>query len=113
MDYIEDERGSINMPGWLAVEDAKKRNLANMGLFTQAEHAAADSFLVKAIKAWFRSRVYINYRETFIAIKVAKPTAQDRVGSDVAELEKYCEKHGISARKTGTGLVYHMPRLDK
>lgn len=103
------EDGRSKQAAWVCVMDAKKRNAENIKLFTPTQIAAGEAFLQMAQNAWFRSRVYRNYRETnFIAIKVDKPTAADKLSPAVTALDNFAVEHGIEKCVRATSYIYRI-----
>jgi len=103
------EDGCSKQAAWACVADAKRRNAENIKLFTPAQIAAGEKFLRMAQNAWFRSRVYRNYRETnFIAIKVDKPTGPDKLSQAVADLDTFAAQHGIEKCVRATSYIYRI-----
>jgi hypothetical protein len=100
LDYEVDE---IRIPKWLAAEDARKRNKANEGLYDLQQHRDAEHLYALASKT-YASRVYLNYRENFIAVKVETPRISDYRA--IVELEKFCDDNAIERVRTKNSVVY-------
>ena len=91
-----------------AAADAKRRNALYEGQYTAKQRAFAEAFRDQVANAYIRSRVYLNYRERFMAVKVASPSVRDRIGSAVAAVEDFCNKHGITAHRTAGAIVFRI-----
>ena len=91
-----------------AAADARRRNALNEGQYTAKQRAFAEAFKAQVANAYIRSKVYLNYRERFMAIKVANPSVRDRIGSAVAAVEDFCTKHGITAHRTASAIVFRI-----
>ncbi len=103
------EEGRSKQAAWACVADAKKRNEKNVKMFTPEQILAGEKFLQLAQNAWFRSRVYLNYRETnFIAIKVDKPTASDKLSPAVEALDAFAAENGIEKCVRSTSYIYRI-----
>ena len=91
-----------------AAVDAMRRNAEYAVLYTAKQKAFAEDFKEQVTNAYIRSKVYLNYREKFMAIKVAKPSVRDRIGSAVASIEDFCAKNGITAHRTASAIVFRI-----
>ena len=107
MTQIDNEEKS-RLPGWICVEDAKKRNTQNESLYSESEKQLADIFAQQARNAYIRSRVYLNYREKFIAVKIDKPSVSDKISVVADALHKDAEALGYKIIKTKTNIVFRL-----
>ena len=57
-----------------AAADARRRNAEYAVLYTAKQKAFAEDFKDQVANAYIRSKVYLNYRERFMAVKVANPS---------------------------------------
>lgn len=105
--YYEDETKS-RLPAYVCIADAKKRNAANVVLFTDAQIAEGEKLFDQVQSAYFRSRVYRNYREKFIAVKVDAPKTADKISADVAKLNAFCVANNIDIVATKANVVYRI-----
>ena len=78
---VEDEQRS-KLPKWLCAEDAEKRNKQNIESYSQEQVYKAETFRDMVVRAYFRSRIYLNFRERFIAIKVEAPNIRDKISKE-------------------------------
>ena len=107
MTYIDNEEKS-RLPAWLCVEDARKRDKENASLYTEAEQQAAQDFAAQARNAYIRSRVYVNNREKFIAVKIDKPSVSDKISVAAEVLQKNAEALGYKIVKTKSNIVFRL-----
>ena len=107
MNHIDNEEKS-RLPGWICVEDAKKRNAQNEALYSETEKQLADMFAQQTRDAYIRSRVYLNYREKFIAVKIDKPSVSDKISVVVDALHKDAEALGYTIVKTKSNIVFRL-----
>jgi hypothetical protein len=105
--YIKDENSS-KLPAFVCIADAKAKNEKNIVLWSDKQVVDANKFKDLVSNAYFRSRVYLNYREGFIVIKVDRPTVQDRVSKAVETLDSYCVSHGIVKLSTKANILYRI-----
>lgn len=102
IDYDVDE---IRIPKWIAAEDARKRNRNNESLYSITQKNIADELYRLAFNV-YASRVYLNYRENFIAVKVETPRISDY--ALLTTLEKFCDVNNIERVRTKNSVVYRL-----
>ena len=107
MAYYKDEDSS-KLPAWVVLEDIRKRNAKNADNFTPAQKQAAADFEARARSAYIRSRVFLNNREKFIAVKIDRPSVSDKISTQVKELDRFAELHNIKIVRTKANIVYHI-----
>jgi len=108
MKIIEQEERQKAPNALGAYLDAQRRNKENEGNFSRKEHELAEEVYKRAVDAYVRSRVYRNYRENFIAIKVENVSLKDKLGFAVPSLHKFCDQNGVEAVKTGKNMIYRI-----
>lgn len=96
------------LPAFVAYLDAKKRNAANIKLWDTSAKAEADRLTEAVTQAYSRSRVYVNYRKNFIAIKVDKPTRHDMVSQKAAALDTYADLQGYERVVTENAIIFRI-----
>jgi hypothetical protein len=89
--YIKDENSS-KLPAFVCIADAKAKNEKNIVLWSDKQVVDANKFKDLVSNAYFRSRVYLNYREGFI----------------VETLDSYCVSHGIVKLSTKANILYRI-----
>lgn len=103
-----DEDSNIATSKFFAAQDAQRRNEENQHRFSSNEKAAGQELFEKVSNAFFRSRVFRNYRETSIAVKVEKPSKLDLLSNAVSELDSYRRSNNIKVKVTKTAIIYHI-----
>lgn len=110
MAYKDVEERSA-LPAFICRMDAKRRNSNNIDTYTPEQIKQAQRLYADVSNAYFRSRVFLNYRERFIAVKVEAPNYADKVSLEVRNLDKACEEAGYKKKATGKGsIVYRIER---
>lgn len=94
-----------------AAIDAKARDALFINNFTQTERNKAKAFADTVRSAYFRSRVFINYREKFIAVKVEKPQRADIISSEVTVVDDHAANKGYLRKQTKTAIIYRLPKV--
>ena len=97
-----------NLPGWQVAQDVKKLNAKHIGNFTQGQIKTSKVFHERVRSTFIRSKVYLNYRENFIAIKVHEPKMADKLTHEYTDLIDYCEQNKIKAVKSPSGIIFRL-----
>lgn len=95
-------------PAWVAVADARLKNMENVKLWNTGAITEASYFADAARAAFVRSQVYVNYRKKFIAIKVTGPDRKDLCTSEVRGLQAYAEARGYERVLTKKSLIFRI-----
>lgn len=103
-----DDRSKL--PAYFCISQIKERDARYKENFSPAQVCLAEEVLALAKEAFFRSRVYMNYRDKFIAVKIDRPTMADRISSEAISLHSFCTDAGIEAVNTASALIYRIKR---
>ena len=87
--------------------DAKRRDAKNISRYTLEQIEQARKLEEDVREAYFRSRVFVNYRERFIAVKVEAPQYADKVSLAVRKLDEACEEAGIQRASLAKGTIVY------
>mgnify|MGYP001263830451 FL=1 len=104
---VEDEQRS-KLPKWLCAEDAEKRNKQNIESYSQEQVYKAETFRDMVVRAYFRSRIYLNFRERFIAIKVEAPNIRDKISKEAREVIEFADENDIKIIKRRASLIFRL-----
>ena len=116
MRFVEVEVDQLKVGNGLAAyinkQDAEAKSAQNRLLYTEAQQSQAQEFYSMAYRAYSQSRVYLTYRQKFIAIKIEQPAVIDIASADVRALEDLAGRKGIKMVKTepAHNLIYRIPR---
>ena len=102
---VKDERDQAPDP-LAAYLDAERRSRNNQGRFSTKLKARAGKLFELAKLAYPSCRLYQNYREKFIAVKVESAHRPDHQALD--ELNKFCDVNNVYGVKLGSNLVYRI-----
>lgn len=86
--------------------NAKERSAAAQANYTAAQQALASSIYEIVRSTFIRSKCYLTYRNSFVAIKVCKPTASDKLAA--AQLEEQLAAANVVRAVTAQGYVYRL-----
>ena len=104
---VEDEQRS-KLPKWLCAEDAEKRNKQNIESYSQEQVYKAETFRDMVVRAYFRSRIYLNFRERFIAVKVEAPNIRDKISKEAREVIEFADENDIKIIKRRASLIFRL-----
>lgn len=108
--FASTQSEEVKIPAWVCVIDAKKRDAENLELYTPKERAVAMSLRDAVESVYGRSRVFMNYRKGFIAVKVNKPLLADKASIAAIKLDCWCETNKVEKVITRHGnYVYRVP----
>jgi allophanate hydrolase subunit 1 len=89
---------------WFAARDARMRNYANSTLYTEAQKLKAERMKLVLEMVYSAKKVHINYRKTFVAIKVDSARIRDAKTLKMAEQD--WSNDGITKVVSDQGVVY-------
>lgn len=92
-----------------AAMDAERRNREIASTYSEKQRAKAQTALDLIDTAYSYSRIWKNFRQKFIAIKIESPVARSR--KMVREMDDIFESRGYSKVRTAQGIVYRIPRV--
>ena len=88
-----------------AAMDAQRRNTNNKSLYSAAEIKRAITVMDLIDTAFRSTRLYINYRKTFIAVKAENARARDGMAKEVVALFK---EQGYTLKQSAQGLIVEL-----
>ena len=86
--------------------NAKQRSAQAQQQYTAAQQALAASIFDIVRNAFIRSKCYLTYRNNFVAIKVCKPTASDKLAATT--LEAQLATANVTKAVTAQGYIYRL-----
>jgi hypothetical protein len=100
------------LPPFIAAMDAQAQHKKFWPGFDVAKQEAAMDLSILCQAAYFRSKVYMNAREKFIAIKVDRPKLADKLQNDGAfdALHKATLALGIEPVATKNNLLFRIAK---
>ncbi len=98
------ETKSAGQFAWFAARDARIRNYANSTLYTESQKIKAERMKLALELMYSAKKVHINYRKTFVAIKVDSAQVRDRKMLQAMEADWVNE--GITKCVSDQGVVY-------
>ena len=97
------------LPVFATLLDIRKRNVVYGKLWWGTDAKDEAGRFAEAVRqAYGRSRVYVNYRKNFIAIKVEQPTRHDMVSDKAVAVETYASIQGHERVTTKNALIFRV-----
>lgn len=93
---------------YAASRDANMRNIANASHYSQSQKIAADRMSLALALVYAAKDIYVNYRKTFIAVKVNRASVKDR--KNLLILEQDYTAKGYKKVVTNQGVTYRIPK---
>lgn len=87
-----------------AMYDARMRNIQFQSKHTQARQVQAERMKLGLEMCYSTQKIYINYRQHSIAIKLVSPAVRD--ARALAALEAQYAMQGIQKKKSEQGVIY-------
>ena len=97
-------------PAWAAVADAEQKNKLNKRLYSREQQDDLIDLHDRVSTAYSNCRVFHNFRHKFMAVKVEKPSVQDRAVTSVKSLDIWAGKNNIEIVRTKTAIIYRVLR---
>ena len=106
-----DERDRTALSPWFAAKDAQEYTKKWKPTYPISKHSETDALKKAAQDVFIRSRIYENYREKFITVKVESVDFRDIVSPEYKKFLTKMTKEGYEV-KTGRGknLLVYIPR---
>lgn len=99
---------ATSLTAWAAVEHAKELNAQNEGSFTAAEKFKAELIERLVTATFYKSRIFKNFRQNFIAVKVCDPSAEELISDECRKLYDACEANDVQVVHTKTGVIFRV-----
>lgn len=93
---------------WAAARDARIRNYANSSLYTEEQKIKAERMKLVLEMLYTAKSTHINYRKTFITIKLESPVVRDR--KNLKDIEATWDSEGITKCISNQGVVYRIKK---
>ena len=105
--YKEIDTDETALPKWVAAADAQQRSAANRALYTVEQQQQLDAFYERVCSA-YSARVFKNYREQFMVVKVERPTKAALLAREVRELDYYAAQNNIAIVRSKNAVLYRI-----
>lgn len=106
MNETETNHKSAGQYAFFAARDAALRSAVNSSRYTDAQKLRAERVKLGLEMVYNGEKFYIEFRKTFISVKVNKPEVKDRKG--LALLEMCYKNEGFAKCKTAQGFTYRL-----
>lgn len=105
----------IKIPAYCVRNDVKEQNEKYWNTHSVENQRLSYKLSQALSAAYFRSKVYVNAREKFIAVKVSKPQKADilQQPNEIALCEKIVKDNGIEVLQTKTSLLFRIHKAEE
>lgn len=92
--------------------DAQSQHLRYWPLFSKARQDLSLRIKELACQGYFRSKVYLNARDKFIAVKVDRPRLADAIqqAEIIDRLKEEVDANGVEMVATKNNLLFRIPK---
>ena len=91
-----------------AYNDARMKNIAGASHYSERQKVEAERTKLGLDLCYANKGIYINYRDNFIAIKVAGAYVKNKL--ELMVLEAEYTKRGYTKAVTAQGVIYRIPK---
>jgi hypothetical protein len=105
--YKEIDTDSTVLPKWVAARDVQQRNATNRKLYNEQQQQTLLKFY-ELVCAAYNCRVFYNYREQFMVVKVERPSKVNLLAREVRELDYYAAQNNIDIVRTKNNILYRI-----
>lgn len=106
--YKEIDTDETRMPKWAAAADAQAKSKQYQKQYSTEQQAALDAFYLRVCAA-YNARVFKNYRDSFMVVKVERPTKAAQLAREVRELDYYAAQNNIDIVRSKQNILYRLP----
>lgn len=107
--YKEIEVDDTRMPKWAAAVDAQTKSRECQKLWDQEEQQMLEGLYLMACSA-YNARVFRNYREKFMVVKIEKPSKGNLLSAPVRNLDYWAAQNNIEIVRTKNNILYRIKR---
>ena len=107
MSYFNvDEESRTSTTAWYARQDCEQYNREHKHLYSTNQILSGELLKKAAQIAYFRSRVFLNFREKFMTVKVEAPQIADKISDEVEQLLIHAGKTGIRVKHGKASVIF-------
>jgi hypothetical protein len=106
---IDTEATTNSFYAVLAYRDAQRINSNWKSTYSDAQKLIATKAEMILSEGYSFQNMYVNYRQRFIAIKLANARVKDR--AVLSQVESILEGYNFEKRESAQGVIYRLPRV--
>ena len=103
---LDTKEASTFAQKWFAARDARMRSYTNSSHFTSEQKTKAERMKMVLEMLYAAREVHINFRKTFVSVKVDSLAVRDR--KSLLQIESDWENEGITKVVSKQGVVYRI-----
>ena len=104
---IKDIDTQTSTTPWRVFKEVNAQNERNRATYTNKQRDAASK-LEGYLKHAYHGKIYVNYRDNFIAIKVERARTKDKFHRIL--VEAVVKDNGYEVRRSDQGIIFRIPR---
>ena len=109
MSYSDVDEDSRSAQGaFIARRDVEEQNRKNRALYNAREHSEADHFKSLVDAAFYRRRTFLNYRETFITVKIEAPKSMDQYSTEYRDVISFAQNKNYIMKKGRASIIFEL-----
>jgi hypothetical protein len=93
---------------WIVIADAQQRNDTYIKLYSTEQIAKGERIKTFVSSVFPSNRVYLNYRQKFIAVKVEHVSRAEATQTQTLLLEDLCDLSGVTVASRGTNVIFRI-----
>jgi len=105
--YKEIDTDSTVLPRWMAAADAQQKSKENSKLYSPEQQQQLEALFLRVCAA-YDARVFRNFRQQFMVVKVDKPSKANLLARSVRELDYWAAENGIDIVRTKNNILYRI-----
>jgi hypothetical protein len=106
--YKEIDTDETALPKFVAALDAQTKSRQYQKQYSTQQQQTLDAFYLRVCSA-YNARVFKNYRDKFMVVKVERPSKAAQLAREVRELDYYAAQHNISIVRSKQNILYRLP----
>ena len=96
----------MDSAAWYARQDCERYNREHKQLYTKDQILSGELLKKAAEIAYFRSRVFLNFREKFMTVKVEAPQIADKISDEVEQLLVHAGRTGVRVKHGKSSVIF-------
>lgn len=106
--YDIDEDLRSPQGAFIARRDVEQQNRKNKEKFTPSEIEQGLKFKDMVDNAFFRRRTFLNYRETFMTVKIEAPKSVDKVSQEYRDVMSFAKNNNYVIKNGRASVIFEL-----
>ena len=105
--YKEIDTDETALPKFVAAMDAQTKSRQYQKQYNTQQQQTLEAFYLRVCAA-YNARVFKNYRDKFMVVKVERPSKAAQLAREVRELDYYAAQHNIDIVRSKQNILYRI-----